>query len=152
HQVGGPSGPASRRPLHYAAQPSEHLFQPAIFTTLFPHLGQRKVHEFRWVFVGGVLGVFVLFFAGLITAALCVAVLLLPILYLLYLYEAQVYREEPVPVLAALVVASVGIGVGVTIGTNQLISNDVKLSFAVTGGALVIVGVVIPLVQEAAKT
>src|SRR5438874_13807138 len=97
-----------RRPGHYAPHPGEHVLQPSLFTTLFPHLGRRKVHEFRWVFLGGVIGLFVLFFAGLITAALCVAVLLLPILYLLYLYEAQVYREEPVLVYSALAVASVG--------------------------------------------
>jgi RsiW-degrading membrane proteinase PrsW (M82 family) len=145
------SGVSKNRKSHYAPHPGEHVFQPAVFTTLFPHLGIRKVHEFRWVFLGGVIGVFALFFAGLITAALCVSVLLLPILYLLYLYEAQVYREEPVPVLAALVFASIGIGVGVTIGTNDLISNTTKLSFAVTGGSLVVIGVVIPLVQEAAK-
>ncbi len=151
HQGVGGEGPSKGRSSHFAAHPGEHVFQPAFFTTLFPHLGHRKVHEFRWVFLGGVLGVFALFFAGLITAALCVSVLLLPILYLMYLYEAQVYREEPLPVLAALVFASVGIGVGVTIATDHLISNSAKLSFAVTGGSLVVVAVVIPLIQEAAK-
>jgi RsiW-degrading membrane proteinase PrsW (M82 family) len=149
----GTAGPAAskRRSSHYAPHPGENVFQPALFTTLFPHLGHRKVHEFRWVFLGGIVGVFALFFAGLITSALCVAVLLLPIMYLLYLYEAQVYREEPIPVLAALVFASVAIGVGVTVGTDHLISNGSTLSFAVTGGSLVLIGIVIPLIQEAAK-
>ncbi len=77
------SGVSKNRKSHYAPHPGEHVFQPGVFTTLFPHLGIRKVHEFRWVFLGGVIGVFALFFAGLITAALCVSVLLLPILYLL---------------------------------------------------------------------
>lgn len=136
---------------HYAAHPGEHVFQPAFFTTLFPHLGLHKLNEFRWVFFGGVIGVFALFFAGLITSALCVSVLLLPILYLLYLYEGQVYRDEPVPVLAALLVVSVGSGIGVTIGTDRLISNTTQLSFAVTGGPLLIIGVAIPLIQEVVK-
>ena len=151
HQGAAGAAVSKRRSSHYAPHPGEHVFQPAFFTTLFPHLGIRKVHEFRWVFLGGVIGVFALFFAGLITAALCVSVLLLPILYLLYLYEAQVYREEPIPVLAALVFASIGIGIGVTIGTDHLISNTTKLSFAVTGSSLLVIGVVIPLIQEAAK-
>ncbi len=136
---------------HYAAHPGEHVFQPAIFTTLFPHLGHRKLNEFRWVFLGGLIGVFALFFAGLITAALCVSVLLVPILYILYLYEAQVYREEPLLVLGLLVVARTSIGVNVKIGTYHLISQQGQLSFAVTGGALAIIGVVIPLIQEVTK-
>src|SRR5919201_2832092 len=127
----GASGPQPRRRQRYAAHPNEHVLQPGVFTTLFPHLGHRKVHEFRWVFLGGIAGIFGLFFAGLITAALCVSVLLLPILYLLYLYEAQVYKEEPVPVLASLALASVGIGIAVTIGTDRLVSQQAKLSFAV---------------------
>jgi RsiW-degrading membrane proteinase PrsW (M82 family) len=144
-------GDPRRRLGHYAAHPGEHVFAPAVFTTLFPHLGHRKLNEFRWVFAGGLIGVFALFVAGLITAALCVSVLLVPILYLLYLYEAQIYREEPLPVLVLLLFGSVAIGVGVTIGTDRLISAQGQLSFAVTGGSLVIIGVVIPLIQEAAK-
>ena len=52
------SGVSKNRKSHYAPHPGEHVFQPAFFTTLFPHLGIRKVHEFRWVFLGGVIGVF----------------------------------------------------------------------------------------------
>jgi len=151
HQGTADAGSPARRHHRYAAHPGEHLFHPAIFTTIFPHLGQRKVHEFRWVFLGGIVGIFALFFAGLITAALCVAVLLIPVLYLLYLYEAQVYKEEPVPVMLALAIASVGVGIGVTLGTNELISTSARLSFSITGGSLAIIGVAIPLIQEAAK-
>jgi RsiW-degrading membrane proteinase PrsW (M82 family) len=151
HQGTSEAGHPKRRRHRYAAHPGEHVFHPGIFTTLFPHLGHRKVHEFRWVFLGGLAGIFGLFFGGLITAALCVSVLLLPILYVLYLYEAQVYREEPVPVLVSLALVSVGIGIAVTIGTDRLVSREAKFSFAVTGGSLLIIGVVIPLIQEAAK-
>jgi RsiW-degrading membrane proteinase PrsW (M82 family) len=140
-----------RRGGSFAANPGESVLQPGIITSLFPHLGDRKVHEFRWVFIGGVLGVFVLFIAGLITAALTVAVMLLPILYLLYIYEAQVYKDEPLFVLLGLAGATVGIGIGVTIGTNALIDDDTKLAFTVTGSSLVLIGVLIPLIQEAAK-
>jgi RsiW-degrading membrane proteinase PrsW (M82 family) len=150
HQASAHPNPKARRE-RFAAHPGEHVLHPGMFTTLFPHLSHRKVHEFRWVFLGGLVGIFVLFFAGLITAALCVAVLLIPILYLVYMYEAQVYKEEPVPVVIALVLASIGIGVGVTIATNQLVGADAKYSFSVTGGSLVIIGVLIPLIQEAAK-
>jgi RsiW-degrading membrane proteinase PrsW (M82 family) len=140
-----------RRRVSYAAHPGEHVLQPGVLTTLFPHLGRRKVHEFRAVFLGGLVGVFVLFVAGLITAALCVAVLLLPLVYALYLYEAQVYKEEPLPVAVALGLLGIGIGIGVTIGTDRLVSSEASLSFTVTGGSLAIMGVVVPLIQEAVK-
>jgi RsiW-degrading membrane proteinase PrsW (M82 family) len=151
HQGTPGLGDPKLRLAHFAAHPGEHVLQPAIFTTLFPHLGHRKLNEFRWVFFGGILGVFALFFAGLITAALCVSVMLLPILYLLYLYEAQVYKEEPLAVLGLLLVGSVAVGVGVTIGTDQLISGEGQFSFAVTGGSLAVIGVLIPLIQEVVK-
>jgi RsiW-degrading membrane proteinase PrsW (M82 family) len=140
-----------RRLGTYSAHPGEHVLQPGILTTIFPHLGRRKVHEFRWVFAGGLAGIFVLFVAGFITAALCVAVLLLPLLYALYFYEAQVYRDEPFPVAAALGLVGIGIGIGVTIGTDRLVSTEARLSFTVAGGSLAIVGVVVPLIQEAVK-
>jgi RsiW-degrading membrane proteinase PrsW (M82 family) len=135
----------------YAAHPGEHVLQPGVLTTIFPHLGRRKVHEFRWVFLGGLAGIFVLFVAGFITAALCVAVLLLPLLYALYFYEAQVYKDEPLLVSAVLGLVGIGVGIGVTIGTDRLVSNEARLSFTVGGSSLVIVGVVVPLIQEAVK-
>ena len=151
HQGGELHPNPKLRQTNFAAHPGEHVFQPGIFTTIFPHLGHRKVHEFRWVFLGGLAGVFVLFFAGLITAALCVSVLLLPILYMLYLYEAQVYKEEPLPVLVLIVLGSIGIGIGVTIGTDHLVTGSAKFAVAVTGSSLATVGILIPLIQEAAK-
>jgi RsiW-degrading membrane proteinase PrsW (M82 family) len=151
HQGTGEIGHPQRRAAHFAAHPGEHVFQPAIFTTLFPHLGHRKVHEFRLIFLGGVAGIFILFFAGLITAALAVATLLIPVLYLLYLYEAQVYREEPILVLGLLALVTVAVGILVTIGTDALLSTEAKFSLTITGGSLVIIGVVIPLIQEVVK-
>jgi RsiW-degrading membrane proteinase PrsW (M82 family) len=140
-----------RRLGSYSAHPGEHVLQPGVLTTIFPHLGRRKVHEFRWVFLGGLAGIFVLYVAGFITAALCVAVLLLPLLYTLYFYEAQVYRDEPLPVAAALGLVGIVIGIGVTLGTDRLVSDEARLSFTVGGSSLVIVGVVVPLIQEAVK-
>jgi RsiW-degrading membrane proteinase PrsW (M82 family) len=151
HQQTSAGRRGARRLDRYAAHPGEHGLHPGVFTTLFPHLGHRKVHEFRFVFAGGVLGIFVLFLVGLITAALCVAALLLPVLYLLYLYEAQVYREEPLLVLVLIAVGSIGLGVGMTVLTDKLVPNDARFSLNVTGSALVITGVLIPLIQEAAK-
>lgn len=142
--------PGSARTNRFAAHPGEHVYHPGVFTTLFPHLGHRKVHEFRWVFAGGLAGIFVLFLFGLITAALCVSALLLPMLYLLYLYEAQVYRAEPLRTLALLVVGGVGLGVAVTIATDRWVG-DGRFAVTVTGSTLLLIGVIVPLIQEAVK-
>src|SRR3954447_21559168 len=150
HQGPVEHGRPKERRHKFAAHPGEHVYQPGIFTTLFPHLGHRKVHEFRWVFIGGLGGIVVLFLLGLITAALCVSALLLPLLYLLSLFEAQVYQAEPWRVMGLLALGGVGLGVAVTIGTDRWVG-DGRFASQITGWTLVLVGVIVPLLQEAVK-
>jgi hypothetical protein len=150
------SGDAKSREHRYAAHPGEHVAQPAIFTTLFPHLGHNKIHEFRWAFIAGLAGVLVLYLAGLITAAILVSAFLVPVLYLIYLYEAQVYRDEPALVLGFTIGGGVVVGIVVTL-FERLIYNPFQyapnpLTGAGVGvGAVLILGLVIPLIQEALK-
>jgi len=130
--------------------------QPAVFTTLFPHLGHQKVHEFRWAFAVGLAGILVLYIAGLISAAILVAVFLVPVLYLIYLYEAQVYRDEPATVLGFTLGGGAVLGLVVT-----LIERAVYNPFSGVGnplhnagvnvGALLFLGLLVPVVQEAVK-
>src|SRR4029077_10602128 len=108
-------GNARTREHRYAAHPGEHVAQPSVITTLFPHLGHHKVHEFRWALIVGFAGVLVLYLAGLITAAILVAAFLVPVLYLIYLYEAQVYRDEPATILGFTIGAGIVIGIVVTL-------------------------------------
>src|SRR5438270_2004379 len=147
---------AKRRLHHYAAHPSEHVVQPSVFTTLFPHLGRQKIHEFRWAFAVGVAGILVLYATGLITAAILVAVFLVPVLYLIYLYEAQVYRDEPATVLGFTLGGGAVIGLVVTLleravynpfsGVGNPLHNG-----GVNVGALLLLGLLVPVVQEAVK-
>ena len=147
---------AKKRQHSYAAHPSEHVVQPAVFTTLFPHLGHQKIHEFRWAFAAGLAGILVLYIAGLITAAILVAIFLVPVLYLIYLYEAQVYRDEPATVLGFTLGGGAVLGLVVT-----LIERAVYNPFSGVGnpldhagvnvGALLFVGLLVPIVQEAVK-
>jgi RsiW-degrading membrane proteinase PrsW (M82 family) len=149
------SGPKSR--VHrYAAHPAEHVLQPAIFTTLFPHLGHSKVHEFRWAFAVGVIGIAILYVAGLITAALLLAIFLVPALYLVYLYEAQVYRDEPALVLGFILGGGALLGIVVTVFERVVYNpytnfgNPLR-NAGVSVGALLFVGLVIPVLQEVVK-
>src|SRR3981081_3736744 len=149
-------GNAKLREHRYAAHPGEHVAQPSVVTTLFPHLGHNKVHEFRWAFIAGVAGVLVLYLAGLITAAILVSAFLVPVLYLIYLYEAQVYRDEPATILGFTLGAGIGVGIVVTLleraGYNPFNYSTNPLSgVTVSIGALLFIGFVMPVVQEVLK-
>jgi hypothetical protein len=150
--VANPKARVSR----YAAHPAEHVVQPSVFTTLFPHLGHSKIHEFRWAFAVGLAGILILYLAGLITAAILVAIFLVPILYLIYLYEAQVYRDEPALVLGFTIGGGALIGIVVTVierivyNPYQSIGNPLR-SAGIGIGALLFLGLLMPIVQEALK-
>jgi hypothetical protein len=147
---------AKTREHRYAAHPGEHVAQPAVFTTLFPHLGQHKIHEFRWAFIAGLAGVLILYAAGLITAAILVSAFLVPVLYLIYLYEAQVYRDEPALVLGFTIGGGVVVGIVVTL-FERLIYNPFQYApnplgaASVSIGAVLILGLIVPVIQEALK-
>ncbi|HKW60642.1 MAG TPA: PrsW family glutamic-type intramembrane protease [Candidatus Dormibacteraeota bacterium] len=147
---------AKTRRHSFAAHPGEHVVQPSVFTTLFPHLGRQKIHEFRWAFAVGLAGILLLYAVGLIAAAILVAILLVPLLYLIYLYEAQVYRDEPATVLGFTIGGGVVIGLVVTLieraVTNPFTSVGNPLGSAgISVGTLLAVGLVMPVVQEALK-
>jgi len=150
------AGDAKTREHRYAAHPGEHVAQPAIFTTLLPHLGHHKIHEFRWAFIAGLAGVLILYLAGLITAAILVSAFLVPVLYVIYLYEAQVYRDEPALVLGFTIGGGVVVGIVVTL-FERLIYNPFQYTTnplngaTVSVGALLILGLLMPVIQEALK-
>ena len=130
--------------------------QPAVFTTLFPHLGHQKIHEFRWAFIVGLAGILILYIAGLITAAILVATFLVPVLYLIYLYEAQVYRDEPATVLGFTIGGGVVLGLVVTVIERALYNPYANVGNPLRGAglsiaALLFVGLLVPVVQEVVK-
>ena len=150
------SGDAKTREHRYAAHPGEHVAQPSVITTLFPHLGHHKVHEFRWAFIVGLAGVLVLYLAGLITAAILVSAFLVPVLYLIYLYEAQVYRDEPAMVLGFTIGGGIVVGIVFTV-FERIVYNPFQYTAnplanaGVNIGGLLILGLLFPVVQEAVK-
>ncbi|HET9780996.1 MAG TPA: PrsW family glutamic-type intramembrane protease [Candidatus Dormibacteraeota bacterium] len=157
HQgTAGRPGDAKKREHRYAAHPSEHVLQPAIFTTIFPHLGLAKVHEFRWAFVVGAAAILILYVAGLISGAILVAIFLVPVLYLIYLYETQVYRDEPALVLGFILGGGVVLGLVVSLIERALYNPYTNFGNPLRGtgvsvGALLLLGLLMPIVQEAVK-
>jgi hypothetical protein len=153
--TGEPGDPKTR--IHrYAAHPAEHVLEASVFTTLFPHLGHQKIHEFRWAFLAGLAGVLLLYIAGLITSAILLAALLVPALYMIYLYETQVYRDEPMLVLGYIVGGGVAAGLIVTVAERLVyhpyasVSNPLG-SASLAVGTLLAVGLAVPLAQELVK-
>jgi hypothetical protein len=134
---------AQERPHHFAAHPGEHVSQPSVFTTLFPHLGHRKLQEFRWALTLGFALVVVLVATGLIVAAVLVSIFLVPTLYVVYLFEAQVYRTEPALVLGATLGGGILLGLAVTILSERIIGGGL----ASTGVPIVSYGIVLPIIQ-----
>ncbi len=150
------AGDAKLRLHRYAAHPAEHVAQPSVFTTLFPHLGHQKIHEFRWAFAVGLAGILLLYLAHLITAAILVAIFLVPVLYLIYFYEAQVYRDEPALVMGFTIGGGIVVGLVVTV-VETLVYNPFRdvgnplRSGAIGLGGLLFLGLILPVVQEALK-
>lgn len=152
----GEVGNARTRVHRYAAHPGEHVAQPSVVSTLFPHLGHTKVHEFRWALIAGLAGVTILYIAGLITAAILVSAFLVPVLYLVYLYEAQVYRDEPAVVLGFTIGGGAVAGVVITLIVHFVYNPVAHVANpfeprTVDIGAVLLLGLLVPVVQEAVK-
>ncbi|HEY8862915.1 MAG TPA: PrsW family glutamic-type intramembrane protease [Candidatus Dormibacteraeota bacterium] len=150
------SGNAKTREHRYAAHPGEHVAQPSVITTLFPHLGHHKVHEFRWAFTAGLAGILILYVAGLISAAILLSAFLVPVLYLIYLYETQVYRDEPALVLGFTIGGGILVGIVLTV-FERIVYNPLQYAAnpfsnaSINIGGLLIVGLLLPVVQEIVK-
>jgi RsiW-degrading membrane proteinase PrsW (M82 family) len=147
---------ARSRTHSYAAYPGEHVAHPALLSTLLPHLGQHKVHEFRWALLAGLAGVVLLWATGFITAAILVAAFLIPVLYLIYLYEAQVYQDEPATVVGFTIGGGAVLGIVLTLAVRALISpltlNPGPLASSnMDWLALLGLAVFFPIVQEVIK-
>lgn len=150
----------SARRLHaYAAHPGEHVVQPSLITTLFPHLGRHQVHEFRWALLVALAGVALLWITGFVTAAILAAAFLVPVLYLIYLYEAQVYRDAPASVVGFTLAAGAVLGVALTLLGRLVLGDDLLVgrssAFGVNATVQVLpllgIGLVVPVIQEIVK-
>lgn len=151
-----PDGLAAPRWERFAAHPDEHVMQPGLMTTLFPHLDHARVNEFRWALFAGLGVILLLYLAGLITAAILVAAFLVPILYVLYVYEVRVFRDAPVLVFGLTFGAGIVIGVVVTIVGNLVRGPLPAIDASPFGinvdlAAFLLSVVVLPVIQEVLK-
>jgi hypothetical protein len=86
----------------YALQPSEHVAQLALVSTLLPHANRRVANEYRWALIAGAGASLLLTAAGLLAPAVMIAAFLLPCAYLVYAHDVELWEERPGATLGAL--------------------------------------------------
>ncbi|HEY7780917.1 MAG TPA: PrsW family glutamic-type intramembrane protease [Ktedonobacterales bacterium] len=138
-------GAAARRRDAYAANPREHVYHPAIISTFFPHLNPSSTHLARWVLLGAALVIFLVGLGRVVPVAYVVAALLIPALYLLYFYDAEIYEDEPLPVLGATFAAGAVLGAGMSLYFAPLILRLYRPAFQPRSEYVLLTGVGLPL-------
>lgn len=148
--LGGSTDRHGRRLGRFAAHPHEHVLRPAVASTLLPHAGHSQLRDFRVAGLTGVAVIVGLTVAGFVGAALVACAILVPALFLLYLYETEVYRHEPLAVLARSLVWGAVVGVALTLAANNLVHPD-QDGVITNLGEVLLAGLAIPVAAEIFK-
>lgn len=138
----------SRRPHVYAANPSEHALHPSIVSTLFPHLGPRRMFQMRWLLLVAVVALVIISFGKLVPLAIVLSALLLPVFYLFYFYDAQLYEDEPFTVLGATFVVGAILGGAMSLLFYRLILSQARYGVGPTQSYVLLVGVLLPIIGQ----
>ena len=149
-------GRVDRRLHSYAPHPYESVGHPGLITTLFPHLGQRRAHDFRITLIAGLVLISILYAFGFVSAALLASAVLVPILYLLYLHDSGLSRDEPLAVIGLTLGSGAGLGVLISILVSSVAGYLVPVRLGGQGvridlGALLLLAVLVPVIEEAIK-
>lgn len=141
---------AARRWHAYAADPSEHVLQFNVISTLLPHLPHRRSAPFRIALLLTAVLLVALGLLRLTGAAVATAALAVPCLYLLYLYEVEVYEDEPVWVLGWTLLLGSVLGIGWAFLSGPLVTQTLILNVSQGPdlGAVILAGVIVPLVAQ----
>jgi hypothetical protein len=140
-------GPDWLRIRDFGAAPGEHLLQPSLASSLFPHLPPRS----RTVFRVGLAVVFVALVAFAVlrlpAALVTVAALGLPFLFVLYLRESDGFHDIPTRTWVLTAALGIGLGVGWVLLTGTMVARSygIALGSAVVGALMVRTGIAIPL-------
>lgn len=139
-------GPDWLRIRDFGAAPDEHLLQPSVASSLFPHLPQRSRTAFRIGLLVIVVALIAFTLLRLPAALVTVAALGLPLLFVLYLRESDADDDLPVSTLVLTAVLGIGLAVGWVLLTGTMIAKayGVELGAAVIGARMVRMGIMIP--------
>jgi hypothetical protein len=139
-------GPDWLRIRDFGAAPGEHLLQPSVASSLFPHLPGRSRAAFRiglLVVLAALIACTLLRLPGALVA---VSALGLPLLFVLYLRESDADEDLPVAALILTAVLGIGLAVGWVLLTGTMMAKayGVALGAAVVGARMVRMGIMIP--------
>ena len=140
-------GPDWLRIKDFGAAPDEHLLQPSLASSLFPHLPARSRTVFR-IGLAVVLVALVAFALLRLPAALItVASLGFPLLFLLYLHESDGFADIPRRTWVLTAALGVGLGVGWVLLTGAMVARSygIALGAGVAGARMLQMGIGIPL-------
>jgi RsiW-degrading membrane proteinase PrsW (M82 family) len=148
HQTERRESHVARRPHIYAANPSEHVLHPSIVSTLFPHLGPRRMVQVRWLLFIGIIALVIISLGRLVPLAIVLSALLLPVLYLIYFYDAELYGDEPFAVLGGTFLVGAILGGAMTLLFYRLILSESRFGFGPTPSYVLLVGVLLPIIAQ----
>lgn len=147
---GGPA--AASRTRAFAANPFEHVLQPSVVSTIFPHVPQLRSVRFRLALLVLTVLLLVAGYLRLTGPSVAIASAAVPLLYLVYLYEVNAFGDGP------LYGIGVTFGVGTVLGvawaflTGRFITQTFVLNATFQGAPIwriLVTAVVFPLVAQA---
>jgi hypothetical protein len=140
-------GPDWLRIRDFGAAPGEHLLQPSLASSLFPHLPTRSRMVFRIGLAVLLVALVVFALLRLPAALVTVAALGFPLLFLLYLRESDGFADIPTRTWALTAALGIGLGVGWVLltGTAVARSYGIALGAGVVGARMLRDGIGIPL-------
>jgi hypothetical protein len=140
-------GPDWLRIRDFGAAPGEHLLQPSLASSLFPHLPPRSRNVFR----GGLAAVFVALVAFALLrmpgALVAVSAFGFPFLFLLYLRESDAFDDMSTRTWVLTAVLGIALGVGWVLLTGMMVARSygIALGAGVVGTRMLRTGIGIPL-------
>jgi RsiW-degrading membrane proteinase PrsW (M82 family) len=140
-------GPDWLRIRDFGAAPGEHLLQPSLTSSLFPHLAERSRTAFRLGLAALLVALVAFTLLRLPAALVTVSALGLPLLFLIYLRESDAFRDYPIATLVLTGALGIGLAVGWVLLTGASVARSygVALGSAVVGYRLLRDGIGIPL-------
>ena len=140
-------GPDWLRIRDFGAAPGEHLLQPSLTSSLFPHLPPRS----RIVFRAGLAVVLIALVAFAVlrlpAALVTVAALGFPFLFMLYVRESDGFADIPPRTWALTAALGIGLGVGWVLLTGGMMARSygIALGAGIVGARMLRMGIGIPL-------
>jgi RsiW-degrading membrane proteinase PrsW (M82 family) len=140
-------GPDWLRIRDFGAAPGEHLLQPSLTSSLFPHLPSRSRTAFRLGLALVLVALVAFTLLRLPGALVTVSALGLPLLFLIYLRESDAFRDYPIATLVLTAALGIGLAVGWVLLTGSAVARSygVALGSGIVGARMLRDGIGIPL-------